>query len=112
MTTKQALAIAALRQYHRNRALLLHGKTKIDRRTNPPRRSALNDARQVQVIGFNEAIERLPAEEQIIVHLVYAFGHGPEETAAILHICTNTAAHRAQQALEALAEELDKRDLL
>ena len=112
MQAKDALAALAIRQYHTRRAKLAGSRTDKPERKTTPRRSATNDACIVAVLAFEEAIATLKPVDQIALHLVYAFGHTYEEAGAILGCSMRSASDKAHAALRALADELDKRDLL
>jgi len=113
--TLEHLAIARLRQWAYDRRQLRHGRA-CDAKPKPgrssPRQPNRFDARLVRTIDFERAFTTLRPEHQALLWLRYADGDDMPATAAAAGVSVRTAANHMPAARKALAEVLERLDLL
>lgn len=107
------LATIRLREWAQDRAALRTGRTTNYQRTGwRERRQRDADAAIVRVVDFENTLAQLTPHQQQILTLAYLCGYSQEETAALTHTNPLSIAYSIQRAREALAEALDRRNLL
>jgi DNA-directed RNA polymerase specialized sigma24 family protein len=113
MTPRQAIAMLHIKQWRNDRTKLNAGITTSYKRTGyRERRQRDADARIVRTVDFERAIATLDTTSQALLISAYYCGHTRNETAAALGISERAANYKIPQALDALAETLQRRDLL
>ena len=113
--TLEHLAIARLRQWAYDRRLLRQGRlaAKPGKRGRSGRSDPSRyDARAVRSIDFERAFGGLKPEHQALLWLRYADGDDMPTTAAAAGVSLRTASGHMSAARKALAEVLDRLDLL
>jgi len=113
--TLEHLAVARLRQWAYDRRLLRQGRSG-DIKAKPgrmgPRHPSRFDARLVRTIDFERAFGTLAPEHQALLWLRYADGDDMPTAAAAAGVSLRTAGKHMHTARKALAEVLDRLDLL
>lgn len=113
--TLEHLAVARLRQFAYDRRQLRHGRA-CDTKPKPgrtnPRQPNRFDARLVRCIDFERAFATLRPEHQALLWLRYADGDDMPATAAAAGVSIRTATNHMPAARKALAQALDRLDLL
>jgi DNA-directed RNA polymerase specialized sigma24 family protein len=113
ISPNEVLAIARMRQWRADRAILRNGKTTTLKRDGfTPRESSRFDARQVRVIDFERALSMLTKDEQTILLMSYGDRQDQPDTAAILGCSVRKVSYSLPPARKHLAAILDRLDLL
>lgn len=113
--TLEHLAIARLRQWAQDRRLIRHGHA-CDIKPRPGKSGPLHptrfDARLVRTIDFERAFATLDPKHQALLWLRYADGDTMPEAAKAAGVSLRTAWSYMPAARKALADVLDRLDLL
>jgi len=115
MTVNEVLAVARLRQWAQMRITLKSGK--VANYANPGRpnikaRTNRFDAALVAVLDFERALRQLTAEQQTILILKYRDRLSASHVAQALGCSTRKVDYMTQPARLALADKLDRLNLL
>ena len=109
----EALAIARLRQWIRDRTAARSGRIANYKNEGwRERRACELDARIVRMIDFSRAIETLPDAEKTALILCYGQGETRADAARIVRCSERTMSNLIPRARHHLAETLDRLDLL
>lgn len=115
MTTQEALALARLRLWARDRCAIANGRTAEYRNPGHPKpaaNSARYDAVIVRALDFEKALAALPAPSRVALILTYRDGERYERTAATLHCSPRKLCSMIPTARRQLADALQRLNLL
>jgi DNA-directed RNA polymerase specialized sigma24 family protein len=113
VTTSETLAVLRLRQWAYDRAQARAGRTAVlAQRGFVERRSRNADARLVRILDFERAFGHLPDEARALLVAIYRDGASQERAADLVGISPRAVNYLLPQARCALAEVLDRADLL
>jgi len=113
-----AMAVSRLRQYTYMRAAMRSARTSNLDPDAKPGRPAKNrntshqHARLVWLIDFDSALESLTAEQIAILLYTYRDGFAQGRVAQMLGISARAISYKLTEALRALANKLDRMDML
>jgi len=115
MTVGEVLAIARIRQWAQARVRLKSGQTMNyanPGRPNAKSRTSRQDAALVAVIDFERALESLSAEQQTVLVLKYRDRLSSSRVADAMACSVRKVDYLLEPARKALADKLDRLELL
>ena len=113
MTSFEALAVARMRQWSRERAAARSGHTTDYTHVGWRQRQArMADARLVRIMDFERALDGLNETDQLLLLFKYRDQMPDGQIAEITGHSTRALCYKIPQARQRLAERLDRLDLL